>query len=30
MLADEELREFQAGETLPLDLDRDFPHDQTS
>lgn len=26
-LADEALREFEAGETLPLDLARDFPHD---
>ncbi len=25
-LADEALREFEAGETQPLDLDRDFPH----
>ena len=25
-LADEALREFEAGETLPLDLERDFPH----
>ena len=26
-LADEALAEFESGETLPLDLDRDFPHD---
>ena len=26
MLADEALREFEAGETLPLDLESDFPH----
>jgi len=26
MLADEALREFEAGETLPLDIERDFPH----
>ncbi len=26
LLADEALREFEAGETLPLDLERDFPH----
>ena len=26
-LADEALREFSAGETLPLDLKRDFPND---
>ena len=26
-LADEALAEFEAGQTLPLDLDRDFPHD---
>ena len=26
-LADEALREFEAGETLPLDIERDFPHD---
>lgn len=25
-LADEALREFEAGETLPLDPERDFPH----
>ncbi len=25
-LADEALREFEAGETLPLDIERDFPH----
>jgi hypothetical protein len=25
--ADEALAEFEAGETLPLDIDRDFPHD---
>ena len=25
-LADEALREFEAGETLPLDLERDFPN----
>jgi hypothetical protein len=25
-LADEALREFKAGETLPLDIERDFPH----
>ena len=25
-LADEALREFEAGETLPMDLERDFPH----
>jgi hypothetical protein len=27
-LADEALREFEAGETQPLDLERDFPHDE--
>jgi hypothetical protein len=27
VLADEALREFDAGETRPLDLERDFPHD---
>jgi hypothetical protein len=26
-MADEALREFKAGETRPLDLERDFPHD---
>jgi len=26
-LADEALAEFESGQTLPLDLDRDFPHD---
>jgi len=26
-LADEALAEFEAGQTLPLDLDRDFSHD---
>jgi len=26
-LADEALAEFESGETLPLDLERDFPHD---
>jgi hypothetical protein len=26
-LADEALREMNAGETLPMDLDRDLPHD---
>ena len=26
LLADEALREFQAGQTLPLDLKRDFPN----
>lgn len=26
-LADEALREFEAGETRPMDLRRDFPHD---
>jgi hypothetical protein len=26
-MADEALAEFEAGETLPMDLDRDFPHD---
>jgi hypothetical protein len=26
-LADEALREFAAGETLPMDLKRDFPND---
>ena len=26
-LANEALREFEAGETLPLDIERDFPHD---
>ena len=26
-LADEALAEFEAGQTLPLDLDRDFTHD---
>jgi len=26
-LADEALAEFEAGETLPLDVERDFPHD---
>ena len=26
-LADEALREFDAGETRPMDLERDFPHD---
>ena len=25
-LADEALREFEAGETLPMDPERDFPH----
>lgn len=25
-LADEALREFEAGETLPMDLKRDFPN----
>ena len=25
-LADEALREFEAGETLPMDLERDFPN----
>ncbi|MEO7297946.1 MAG: hypothetical protein ABI042_05140 [Verrucomicrobiota bacterium] len=25
-LADEALREFEAGETLPMDPKRDFPH----
>jgi hypothetical protein len=25
-LADDALRELEAGETLPLDLDRDFPN----
>jgi hypothetical protein len=25
-LADEALREFEGGETRPLDLDSDFPH----
>ena len=25
-LADEALREFEAGETLPMDIERDFPH----
>ncbi len=25
-MADEALREFKAGETSPLDLNRDFPH----
>ena len=25
-LADEALREFEAGETLPMDSERDFPH----
>ena len=25
-LADEALREFEGGETLPMDLKRDFPH----
>ena len=25
-LADEALREFEVGETLPLDIERDFPH----
>jgi hypothetical protein len=25
-LADEALREFKAGETLPLDIERDFPN----
>jgi hypothetical protein len=25
-LADEALREFAAGETLPMDLERDFPN----
>lgn len=26
-LADEALAEFEVGETLPMDLERDFPHD---
>jgi hypothetical protein len=26
-LADEALAEFEAGQTLPMDLERDFPHD---
>jgi uncharacterized protein (DUF433 family) len=26
-MADEALAEFEAGETLPMDLDRDFPQD---
>jgi len=26
-LADEALAEFEAGESLPMDLERDFPHD---
>ena len=26
-LADEALREFEAGETQPMDPERDFPHD---
>jgi len=26
-LADEALREFKAGETRQMDLERDFPHD---
>jgi hypothetical protein len=26
-MADEALAEFEAGETLPMDLDRDFTHD---
>jgi hypothetical protein len=26
-LADEALAEFESGKTLPLDLERDFPHD---
>jgi hypothetical protein len=26
-MADEALAEFEAGQTLPMDLDRDFPHD---
>jgi hypothetical protein len=26
-LADEALAEFDAGESIPMDLDRDFPHD---
>jgi hypothetical protein len=26
-LADEALAEFEAGETQPMDLERDFPHD---
>jgi len=25
-LADEALREIEAGESLPLDIERDFPH----
>ena len=25
-LADEALREFESGETLPMKLERDFPH----
>ena len=25
-LGDEALRELEAGETLPLDMERDFPH----
>lgn len=25
-LADEALREYEAGETLPMDLERDFPN----
>jgi len=25
-MADEALREFESGETLPLDPERDFPH----
>ena len=28
-LADEALREFESGETLRLDLDRDFPNHET-
>ena len=26
-MADEAVAEFEAGQTLPMDLDRDFPHD---
>ncbi len=28
-MAGEALREFKEGKTQPLDLDRDFPHDET-
>jgi hypothetical protein len=26
-LADDALAEFESGQTLPMDLERDFPHD---